>query len=170
MQGRADWREGLRTWCAMLDGVNRRIGTLLAALLLLLILMATAMAVTRSLFGIVSLPFRSAITVIGAIVMLGGSGYALLMDEHLRVGVRYRNSPPREQATVTLIGYIAFVFPMLAILLWTTGLAVASGIHAMRGTWDSLPLTVLINGIAFLAVLAVGVQAHSSFLRAWLRR
>lgn len=164
------WREGLRTWCATLDGLNRRIGTLLAFLLLLLILLAAAITVARSIFGVASLPFRGTIVVVGAAVMLGGSGFALLMDEHLRVGVRYRNSTQREQARVSIVGYIAFVLPMLVMLLWTTGLAVVRGAYAMRGAWSNVPLTVLVSGVAFFAVLAVAVQAHSCFLRAWLRR
>lgn len=169
-QDRPDWREGLRAWCAMLDGINRRIGTFLAVLLLLLILLAAVVALARFFFGFVALPLHGTLTVIGATVLLGGSGYAMLMDEHLRVGIHDRSSSPREQTLVSIVGYTAFVLPMLAVLLWTTGMAVVSGAQAMREAWNSLPLTVVINGIAFFAVLAVGVQAHSNFLRAWLRR
>lgn len=164
------WREGLQTWSALLDGVTRRIGTFLACLLLLLVLLVATMAVARAIFGVASFPFHNAVTLIGAAVMLGGSGYALLMDEHLRVGQRYRQIPSREQALISMIGLIAFLLPMLTVLLWATGLAVVNGIKALHGDWSNLSLFVVFNAIAFLGVFAVGVQAQSAFLRAWLRR
>ena len=81
-------------------------------LAVLLALIQFAVVIMRYVFSIGFIPMQELIWYMSAFMFMLGSGFALLMDGHVRVDVFYREAPLRKKALVDLIGCIVFLLPL----------------------------------------------------------
>jgi TRAP-type mannitol/chloroaromatic compound transport system permease small subunit len=103
--------------CSAIDGLNRRVGHTVYWLVLAMVLVSTANAVSRYLFDLSSNAWLELQWYLFSVVFLLGAGYALLHNEHVRIDVIFGHLSPRLRAWIDLIGGIFFLLPMAIIIM-----------------------------------------------------
>lgn len=132
-----------------------------------LALIQFAVVIMRYVFSIGFIPMQELIWYLSGTMFMLGSGYALLMDGHVRVDVLYREAKPRNKALVDLIGCLVFLLPLCVItLILTTPFVINSwkifeGSKEASGIRGIFLLKTVILGWAFL----MGLQGVALLLR-----
>lgn len=106
-----------------IDGLNRRVGALVAWMTLAMVLLGAFNAVARYLDrgGSVRLSSNAWIELqwyLFSLVFLLGAPYALRCNAHVRVDVIYGRLSRRARAWIDLAGGVLFVVPFCAFALW----------------------------------------------------
>ncbi len=57
---------------------------------------------------------------LGGVIFMAASGYALLRGVHIRADFIYRNWQPKTQATVDAVLYMGFYFPAMLLFFWSS--------------------------------------------------
>ena len=99
-----------------IDAFNQKVGTGIAILTLLMVLVQTVVVLQRYLFGINYIWLQESIMYMHAMVFMLAAGYTLLHNGHVRVDIFYREAPPRRKALVDLAGVYAFIFPVMFVI------------------------------------------------------
>lgn len=132
--------------CRFIDRLNRQIGFALGWCVLALILLQVLLIVLQSAFQLNSVKLSELLLYLNAAIFLGGAGYALAQDEHVRVDVFYRGAPLREKAEVNAVGTLLFLLPLVALVFW-------SGWEYVRRSWSVLERSVESSGLPFVYIL-----------------
>lgn len=136
----------LRFLIRLLDQITLRLGQLFAMACLPLVILVFANSLFRYIFGTGSLWAFEAVTYLFVILMCGLSGWALLMDEHVRVDILYQLLGRRGKAAVDLAGCLLLLFPFLW-LLWDRGLPY------VQRSWRISEGSVEMSGIPYVWAL-----------------
>lgn len=112
-----------------IDGLNRRIGALVAWLTLLMVLLGAFNAVARYVDrgGSMRLSSNAWIELqwyMFSLVFLFGAPYALRCNAHVRVDVFYGRLSPRGQAWIDLVGGALLLLPFCVFAVWLSWPAV----------------------------------------------
>lgn len=110
----------LRAFVRFAEGVNERVGTGVAWLTSVLVLVVCYDVFTRyvlqnSLVAVQELEWH-----LFALIFLLGAGYSLKHDKHVRVDVFYSRFSPRAQAWVNLVGSVLFLIPFCVLVVWSS--------------------------------------------------
>jgi TRAP-type mannitol/chloroaromatic compound transport system permease small subunit len=108
----------MRVVASLIDGLNERIGRSVAWLALLIVLVQFLVVVGRYVFGVGSIWLQELITYMFGFLFMLGAAYTLRHDGHVRVDIIYREATPRTKAIVNLVGSIAFLIPICALIFW----------------------------------------------------
>lgn len=167
----ADW-QALPAWARAIDRANQWLGRCLAWLVLTLILAQVLLVIMQGVFRVSSIQLAELLLYLNAAIFLGGAGYALSQDEHVRVDVFYRDASRRERAEVDQVGTWLFLLPMLGLLVWAGGSYVASSWAVLETSVESsgLPFVYLLKSLILLFVLVLAAQALVLLARARLWR
>jgi TRAP-type mannitol/chloroaromatic compound transport system permease small subunit len=97
--------------------LNQWIGTAVSWLMLVLVLELVYDALARYIFNAPTVwSFDVSYMLYATLFMLGG-GYTLYFKGHIRVDLIYEKVSKRGKAIIDLIGYIAFFFPVMVVLI-----------------------------------------------------
>lgn len=100
------------------DALTERIGQAALWLVLIVVLVSTANALTRYLFNFSSNAFLEIQWYLFGMIFLSCSGYTLLRNEHVRIDLISDRLSKRAQTWIDIFGIIFFLMPMaIAILL-----------------------------------------------------
>ncbi len=100
-----------------LDTINRATGLAVRWLALVMVLVQFAIVLLRYVFGVSFIWLNESVLYMhGALFMLG-AGYTLLVDEHVRVDIFYREAGPRGRAIIDVFGHLFLLFPAMIVLL-----------------------------------------------------
>ena len=152
---------------AIIDGVNRVTGNVVAWLTLAMVLVTSLVVAMRYLFGFGVIWLQESVTFMHAVVFMLGAAYALQRDEHVRVDIFYRNMSDRRRAVVDAFGVLLFVFPLCGFILyesfdyvvasWSVGeVSVNAGglpypfVPLVKSTLLAMPIAVALQGMAML--------------------
>jgi TRAP-type mannitol/chloroaromatic compound transport system permease small subunit len=102
---------------AAIDAVNARVGLALRWLVLAMVLVSAGAAVARYALNIGSNAWVELQWYLFSAVFLLGAGHTLLRNEHVRIDVLSARLPRRAQIWVDVLGLVAFLFPVAAIIL-----------------------------------------------------
>ena len=105
---------------AGLNSVNRAVGLTVCWLALAMVLLQFAIVILRYLFGISYIFLQEGVLYMHAGLFMLGAGYALLVDEHVRVDIFYSRLGPRGRAMIDVFGGLVLLLPSLLVLLWVT--------------------------------------------------
>ena len=125
-----------------------------------------AVVLLRYVFGVNWIFMQESVIYMHGLVFLVAAGYALLTDDHVRVDIFYRGSPPKRKALIDLLGTYFFLFPICLLILWTASPYVARSWLVMEGSTDTsgiqgvFLLKTLIPIFAALLSMAGFVIAH----------
>lgn len=103
---------------ATIDAVNRRIGSGVSWLILVMTLVSAANAISRRLFNASSNAFLEIQWYLFAAVFLLAAGYTLLSNEHVRVDILNARLATRARLWLELLGTVLFLGPFTLLVLW----------------------------------------------------
>jgi TRAP-type mannitol/chloroaromatic compound transport system permease small subunit len=108
----------LLTVSRAIDALNERIGRVILWLVLAMVLVSSANAVSRYLLNMSSNAWLELQWYLFAMVFLLCAGYALLHNEHIRIDVVSSHLSRRTQMWIDLFGTILFLFPVAGTIMW----------------------------------------------------
>lgn len=154
-----------------IDRFNAALGTLLAWGILLLVLLQIGLVIAHFVFKVSSVPLTELLLYINGTVFLGAAGYALSLDEHVRVDIFYRTVSARHRAEVDFLGTLLFLAPMLVLLWWKGGSYVVSSwaMHETSMESSGLAYVYILKSAILLFALVLSLQAVGLLLRCWRR-
>lgn len=102
-----------------------------------------------------------------ALVFMGGAAYALLMDEHVRVDIFYREMSARKKAWVNLLGTLFFLLPVCGFLVWISFSYVerAWGLREASSEAGGLPFVYLLKSYIPLMGTLLFLQGLSLIIK-----
>jgi TRAP-type mannitol/chloroaromatic compound transport system permease small subunit len=101
-----------------IDALNETVGRAVLWLVLVMVLVSAANAVSRYLFNLSSNAFLELQWYLFAAVFLFCAGYALKHNEHIRIDVVSSRFSPRTRAWIDVFGTLFFLFPVAGYIMW----------------------------------------------------
>ncbi|MBM3511954.1 MAG: TRAP transporter small permease subunit [Alphaproteobacteria bacterium] len=158
----------LSAFCRAIDAVNETVGSLVAWLTGIMVVVQFVVVIMRYGFGMGSIMTQESIVYMFAIVFLAASGFALKHDAHVRIDIFYRGASRRRKAWIDLIGAIVFALPF-CVLVWIKSYPmVAISWRVFEGSINpsGLPYVYILKGfilvfaaLLFLQSVALGLRA-----------
>lgn len=151
-----------------IDRFSTAIGRFAAWLVLAVVLLQFAVVVLRYAFGVGSIRLQESVVYAHALAFLLAAAWALKIGAHVRVDLFYSEAQPRTRAFVDLFGTLVLLFPMAALILWTSLPYVARSWAIAEGSQETsgLPLVFLLKtAIPVFAAMLI-VQGFAEIVRA----
>src|SRR5680860_1138116 len=101
---------------AGLNWINRAIGLTVCWLALAMVLLQFAIVILRYSFGISYIFLQEGVLYMHAALFMLGAGYALLVNEHVRVDIFYGQMSPRGRAAIDVFGGLALLLPSMLVI------------------------------------------------------
>jgi TRAP-type mannitol/chloroaromatic compound transport system permease small subunit len=105
---------------AGLDWINRAIGSTVCWFALAMVLLQFGIVILRYLFGISYIFLQEGVLYMHAGLFMLGTGYALLVGEHVRVDIFYGQLGVRGRAVIDVFGGLVLLLPSMLVILWVT--------------------------------------------------
>jgi TRAP-type mannitol/chloroaromatic compound transport system permease small subunit len=146
----------------------RRLGTVLAWLMIGLAVLATSVLVLRYGFGVGSIALQDAVLYLNALLVLLGISVTLTANAHVRVDVWSSRWQDKTRALVDLMGVLLLLLPMIVAIAWFSWDYVlrAWSMHegsgdagGMAGVYWVKSLVLLGDALLLLAAVAFGYRA-----------
>ncbi len=129
-----------------LESWSERTGRFLAFTPLALILVQFTIVLLVSVFKIGSISLQESLQYINALMFLGGVGYTLKHNEHVRVDLFYSGFKARHKDLVDLFGTVFLLLPFVGLVWYAT-------IPYISGSWANLERSVETSGLPFVYIL-----------------
>lgn len=146
---------------------NERFGQMLAITPLALIMVQFLIIVLAAVFDSGSIKMQESLQYMNALMFLGGVGYTLKHDGHVRVDLIYCKLSPRGKAIVNLLGTVFLLLPFV-VLIWVVGLPyVIDGWVNKDGSVETsgLPYVYVLKSTILLFALTLSVQLIANSIR-----
>lgn len=121
--------KALHAYIRFADGLNERVGSIIAWLTTVLVIVVCYDVFTRYLLKNSLVAVQELQWHLFALIFLIGAAYSLKHDKHVRVDVFYSRFSPRGQAWVNLIGSLLFLIPFCIIVIYSSQTFVANAFH-----------------------------------------
>lgn len=149
-----------------LDAFNEKTGSILSVTPLLLVILQFIIIVMISLFQVGSIQLQESLQYINALMFLGGAGYTLKHNEHVRVDLFYSKLSQRHKDIIDLFGTIVLLLPFIG-LIWVAGLPfVLDSWSEMEGSVEAsgLPFVYILKTTILLFALSLSLQVVSNLI------
>lgn len=110
--------QALLKFSKAIDWLNAQVGKFAIWLILLATLVSGINAIVRKLFNMSSNAYLEVQWYLFAASFLLAAGYTLLHNEHVRIDVMSSHLSKRGQMWVDIIGFVFFLTPICAVILW----------------------------------------------------
>jgi TRAP-type mannitol/chloroaromatic compound transport system permease small subunit len=113
--------ESVESWlnlARLIDALNGRIGRSVYWLILIMVIISTANALSRKLFNVSSNAFLEIQWYLFATVFLLSAGYTLLRNEHVRIDIIASRFSSKTQIWIDIIGTLLFLFPLTLVIMY----------------------------------------------------
>lgn len=150
-----------------IDCFNYKIGTSVAWVALLMILLQAFIVVLRYIFSLNFIFLQEGMVYLHSILFLVAASYTLLIGGHVRVDVFYRESSPTSKARTDLAGCLLFLFPFCAIV-WAYSFGYVSlSWSTLEGSpeKDGLQIRYLLKSLILVFTFLIGFQGVGLALR-----
>lgn len=129
-----------------IDWINHRVGWAVAWLTLATVLICATVVALRYVLGVGFIWMQELYIWTHAMTFLLASGFAYLLNAHVRVDIFYARLGPRSKAWVDLLGVIFLLMPWLVLLGWTAWTYVSY-------SWETNEISLQNNGMRWVYVL-----------------
>lgn len=139
-----------------LDAFAGRAGAGIAWLTLIMALVTAGVALLRYAFGLNAIVLQESVLYLHGLTLAFGIAYALRNGKHVRVDVFYARMRPRQRALVDLAGHLLLLFPVAALVFWSSLPYVAAAWRVLESSPEvgGIPAVFLLKTlIPILAVL-----------------
>lgn len=151
----------------VLDRINDSFGRALGIAVLALILVQFILVISSAAFSYGSIWLQESRLYLNALIFLGGAGYAMIHDSHVRVDVFFRDADSLTRAWVDLLGSLLFLLPFL-FLIWWAGLPyVLDSIRSAEGSVETggIPFVYVMKAMVLLFAATLSLSAASMIVR-----
>jgi TRAP-type mannitol/chloroaromatic compound transport system permease small subunit len=149
---------GIRAW-----------GRLISLSTLVLLCLCMAVVILRYGFSLGAVNLQEGMLYANALLFLGGAGYCLQRDQHVRVDVLYNRFSPRQQAWANLLGGLLLLLPFVVFVAWvSTGfISLSWRIREVSPEAGGLPWVYLLKSLIWLFCLNLFMQLLAMLIRQW---
>lgn len=151
------------------DRISIIVGKASAWLTLFMVMVTFVVVVMRYVFDAGLIWLQESVIWMHAVVFMMGAAYTLQQEEHVRVDIFYRTASATRRAWTDLIGVIVFLWPLCALLAWTSYDFVAASWAVREASRESgglpYPLIPLLKSVLLVMPIAVALQGTSLLLR-----
>lgn len=152
----------------MIDITNEKLGALLMWLALFLVLVQFSIVILAHVFHVGFIAMQELLFYLNSLMFLGGAGFTLLHDEHVRVDVFYNTASARTKNIVNLVGGVFLLSPML-ILIWLSATPfVLNSWRVLEGSIETsgIEAVYILKSFILFFALTLSLQAISLIIRA----
>jgi TRAP-type mannitol/chloroaromatic compound transport system permease small subunit len=160
----------LERTAAVLEALNRRVGEIAAWLTLATVLVCFATVYLRYAMGVGLIWLQESYLWTHALVIMLGSGYALLNGGFVRVDMLHQHMSERQKAVVEIVGTLAFLTPFV-VMLMTSGWSffLSSWRMGERSAYEGgLPALYVLKGMLVVFAILLAIQGLAMIVRAVL--
>jgi TRAP-type mannitol/chloroaromatic compound transport system permease small subunit len=140
-----------------IDKLSTAIGRFAAWLVLAVVLLQFAVVVLRYAFGVGSIRLQESVIYAHALAFLLAAAWALKAGAHVRVDVFYSEAKLRTRALVDLLGTLVLLFPVAALILWTSLPYVGRSWAISEGSQET-------SGLPFVFLLKTAIPVFAAML------
>lgn len=161
----------LKRIATAIDVMNDWIGRSLAWATLAMVLVEFVIVLMRYVFGLGSTIAQESIIYMHASVFMGGAGYALAYNAHVRCDIFYGAASRRTRAVIDLIGTLAFLLPMCVLVGWVAWPYVRASWAVMEISQEGrmgIPAVFLLKTLILVFVSLLLLQAMSLLIQSAL--
>jgi TRAP-type mannitol/chloroaromatic compound transport system permease small subunit len=161
----------LRRIAGWIDRFSRHAGHAVSWLTLAMVLLTTVDVIMRYVFRTGAVFVQELEWHLFGLVFLLAAGYALMMDAHVRVDIFYSQMSPRAKAWIDFLGTLLFLFPVCALVIWSSHKFIANSWGFQEGSPDpgGLPARYLMKSAIPLGFILVAIQGVSELIKSYLR-
>jgi TRAP-type mannitol/chloroaromatic compound transport system permease small subunit len=151
-----------------LDAVVGALGSLLTALMPIVVLLCFGLVAARYGFGKGSIAAQEAMLSLHALVFMLGAAFALQHNRHVRVDVLQQRLSARTQAWIEAGGMLLLLLPFALFMLWISLDYVAASWQMQESSREpgGLPGVYLLKALIPAAAWLLAVQAVALMIRA----
>ncbi len=156
----------MRAFLALSDGLNEIVGRVFSWAVVLIMLITVYDVAMRYFLGTPTLWAFSVVKQLYALQFMILAGFGLLHKQHITVDVFTENLKPRRQALLSILSYVIFFVPFIAMLLWTSWEFAARSWASGETTWGVVALPVYpIKTVIVVSAVLLLLQAIATFMR-----
>jgi len=150
-----------------IDRINMSIGQAVSWLSLAMVLVTVVDVIMRYLLNTGAVWVQETEWHLFGLTFLLSAGYTLQRDGHVRVDIFYAKRSRRTKAWIDLFGTLLFLFPVCAVVIWSSHKFVMNSWDFREGSPDpgGLPARYLIKAMIPTAFVLVAVQGVSELLK-----
>jgi TRAP-type mannitol/chloroaromatic compound transport system permease small subunit len=112
--------QGLLGFARVIDGINERIGKLVAWLILAAVVVSAGNAIIRKVFNSSSNAWLELQWYLFGAVFMLGAAWTLRCNEHIRIDILSSRFSKRSRDKMDVFGHIVFLLPFVLVHLWTS--------------------------------------------------
>ena len=151
-----------------IDRLNQTLGSAVAWLTLIMVVVQFTIVVMRYVFGVGYIYMQESIVYMHGILFLLGAGFTLLHNGHVRVDLIYREASVRRKALTDLLGSLLLLIPVMILILWAAYPYVQISWSVLEGSKETsgipgiylLKTTILIfAGLMLLQGISMAIHA-----------
>jgi len=159
---------GMLHFCRLIDGLNTRVGHLVAWCVVYMVLVQFAVVILRYVFSMGFIAIVESIWYMHGMLFMIGAGYTLLKDGHVRVDLFYREAQPRTKAWVDLLGSVIFLLPVAALTFWYSFSYVTNSwkVFEVSSEAGGMPFIYLYKTVIWVFAVLIGLQGISLAIKA----
>lgn len=156
----------------IVDGINKRIASVVRWLVLLMVLIQFCIVVGRYVFGVNSIAAQESVLYLHSTLFMLAAGYTLLVDKHVRVDVFYAKVSKGTQRKINLFGHVCFLIPTLLALLYWSWPSVFNSWKIFEGpiSVGGLQAVFLMKSLIPLFCILLLLQSIASIIRLFAER
>ncbi len=161
--------DGHKGFGDLLDSTSIGVGRAASWLTLLMVIVTVIIVVLRYVFGTGLIWLQESLTWMHAVVFMLGAAYTLQQEQHVRVDIFYCKMTDKHRAWVDFLGVLVFIFPICAVLVYTSMDYVAASWAIGEVSRNSgglpYPFVPLLKSVLIIMPVAVALQGLSLLLR-----
>jgi TRAP-type mannitol/chloroaromatic compound transport system permease small subunit len=160
-----------RTLTALAEGIDRlttAIGSAVAWLALVIVVLQFALVLARYVFGFGSIWLAETVIYCHAALIMLAAAWTLRSGGHVRVDVFYDQATPRTHAGINLLGSLLLLLPFALVLLWFSVPYAARSWAIIERSHESsgLPLVFLLKTLIPVFAFLMALQGIAQLIRA----
>ncbi len=151
----------------LIDLLSDCVGTIIAPLTLIMMLLTCIVVAARYLFNVVATSLQETVIYLHGIVFMLGIAYTLRQSGHVSVDIVYQRLSLKTRAVVNLFGTLVFLFPVAIFLIWTSLDYVSFSWSLKEGSPEpgGLPFVYLLKTLIPVMAILLLLQGIAELLR-----
>jgi len=121
------------------------VGEKISYLIPIMVLLMVIVIVSRYFFGVGRTDLQELVMYFHALVFLGCAGYAMNMDEHVRVDIFYRNASNKYKNLINSVFGFLFLLPIIIVTL-------VYSLETIEASWKMKEVSTEAGGLAYVYI------------------
>jgi TRAP-type mannitol/chloroaromatic compound transport system permease small subunit len=121
----------------LIDLLNNVVGSTVACLTLVMVLVQFALVLMRYIFGVGSIFMQESVVFMHGIVFMAAVGYTLYREGHVRVDIIYRTASPKTKGWIDALGVAVLMVPVCLLIVHVSQPYVAAAWRIFEGSRET---------------------------------